>query len=688
MDSPKLLQPSENNSIEDKPQHLPQMRPVSLETPASLQDRYRFIRQIGHGSQGKVFLAESRATGKRVAIKQLNIESVKNWKEYDLFHREAEVLRSLDIRGIAKLYETIECLDDNPPCSYIVQEYIQGQTLNDMLKAGHRFSLTRVYGIIIQLLDILEKLHSHEPPVIHRDIKPSNIILRPVDGDNYMVHLIDFGAVANPQVQSGGSTVAGTYGYMPPEQLTGKPQPASDIYALAAVAVHLMAGRSPADMPVKDFHLIFEPDLQNLPPVVVNTLRQMLEPDISKRLTDIPKIKKLFDGFLNNTYPQVQNAYANDADYDIALRNVETLGQPGNIELWQRLRDKTPRSLPKAYRHIDLNYPIDHPSLNIGNLFVHIHKAQGIISKPNRLNYGHLKTLLIVCAAALLLVGLGFGGSYLFGTVGPGIFEVLIPIGCLILLGALLLTITDLFGLFDSILHYFTHASDVPIEPAMTKTELDHECLTNLLKEGRKTIATITEVEFVPCPDDAAEQALYICDKEYFEGVKLEENKGCSLIRLDTPMFRIKYKFNPPDDLKSTDLVHEILVNAEPEGRYKPGDPLPILYRIHNRMVNGYNTEFVDSMPFPLPLGSLMIKENVFYEDEKGELPFWRQIVTTQNHQGDEELPFSSDRIIETGAETAPDDSAAEDATLPANYAGNNTIVPNDVTSFSTYSNE
>ena len=227
----KLHHRANSNETDERPLLHVKPKPqndLQHQTPASLQDRYCFIKQIGHGSQGKVFLAESRATGKRVAIKQLNIESVKNWKEYDLFHREADVLRSLDIRGIAKLYETIECLNDSQPCSYIVQEYIQGQTLNDMLISGHRFSITRVYQIILQLLDILEKLHSHNPPVIHRDIKPSNIILRPVDGDNYMVHLIDFGAVANPQVQSGGSTVAGTYGYMPPEQLTGKPQPANE----------------------------------------------------------------------------------------------------------------------------------------------------------------------------------------------------------------------------------------------------------------------------------------------------------------------------------------------------------------------------------------------------------------------------------------------------------------------------
>ena len=63
---------------------------------------YRFIKKLGQGTQGKVFLAERLTDGLQVAIKQLTIESVKNWKSYDLFHREADILKSLDINGIAK----------------------------------------------------------------------------------------------------------------------------------------------------------------------------------------------------------------------------------------------------------------------------------------------------------------------------------------------------------------------------------------------------------------------------------------------------------------------------------------------------------------------------------------------------------------------------------------------------------
>ena len=262
-----------------------------------LSERYQTVKVLGHGAQATVYQAERLSDHTQVAIKKLNIGSVKTWKEYDLFHREADVLSSLKLDGIAEFYEATDDLEAIQPCSYIVQEYIQGRSLQDMIQSGSRFSIDRIYEIILQLLDLLEKLHTHEPPIIHRDIKPSNVLLRPREGAWYQVCIIDFGAVANPQVQGGGSTVAGTLGYMPPEQLTGKPTPASDIYALGAVAVYMLTGKSPADMPVKDFHLIFEPDMQNMMPAVVETLRQMLEPDSAKRLCDYDILRNRFKDF-------------------------------------------------------------------------------------------------------------------------------------------------------------------------------------------------------------------------------------------------------------------------------------------------------------------------------------------------------------------------------------------------------
>ena len=120
-----------------------------MKTPASLQGKYIFITELGHGAQAKIYSALRLSDQQSVVIKQLNIGSVKTWKEYDLFQREAKVLESIHISGVAQFYDAIDCLEDDPPCSYIVQEYIAGASLAQMIKAGHRFKVDDVYDILI-----------------------------------------------------------------------------------------------------------------------------------------------------------------------------------------------------------------------------------------------------------------------------------------------------------------------------------------------------------------------------------------------------------------------------------------------------------------------------------------------------------------------------------------------------------
>ena len=472
-------------------------------TPSSLAGKYQFIKKLGQGSQAKVFLARRLCDNQTVAIKQIDIESVSNWKEYDLFQREVNVLSSLDINGVALFYEAIECLDDTPPRSYLVQEYIAGESLGAMLKAGHRFSTDVVYDIIIQLLTILYQLQNRTIPIIHRDIKPSNIMLTPVNG-GYYVTLIDFGAVANPQVQSGGSTTAGTFGYMPPEQLMCKPQPASDIYALGAVAVELFTGKSPADLPTKDFHLIFEHEMQSQPPALVSTLRKMLEPDCTRRLSDCVQLIQTFKYYKKGEFKLRSDLTPLDSAYSKKLQEVTSFGAPGNIDLWQALDDKTPREIPQAYaRH---NWIVQNNTQKVFNL------KKDSTDKENKI---------------------------------------------------------------------------YPIP----------EMVSDLLKFGRKTIATIVSIKYVPVANSTQLKDL--------------------MATPDKPAFRVRYKFNPPDDFRSEDLIHECMVYNEPENTYRVGDPFPILYYLDGENFD----EVVISMPFPYPLEDIS-ESSIVYWSTPGE-EYW-----------------------------------------------------------------
>ena len=568
------------------------------QTPPSLREKYTLIREIGHGTQGRIYLAEQNSDHTKVAIKQLNIESVKNWKAYDLFQREAQTLASLHIDGVAKFYEAIECLEDTPPCSYIVQEYIHAQSLSDMLKAGHRFSLNRVYDIIMQLLDILKQLHSHEPPVIHRDIKPSNILLKALGGDDYEVYLIDFGAVANPQVQGGGSTVAGTFGYMAPEQLTGKPCPASDIYSLGAVAVYLISGKSPADMPIKDFHLIFEPDMQNMPMALVNTLRSMLEPDLQKRLCDIDTLRERFLRFYRSIYhtQDCQTVPVSEIELLNRLRHVQNYGEDGNLDIWQSLPDEIPRKIPNIdfFMQTDELFQI-HPPECEKFCFTEIAGSRmldNILDEQEIEKAKHnvfAKAIPIVCLATVLF---GFLASTAnqsspIARLYWAIFALLFVSFFFLYIGHLMMTENKKQRLYLQYNNAQKTLSERPNYMMFYKNLSVGDLRASIINNGRKTIATICSIKYLPTHQNNVENVHMERSEQFLNGEIV-----CAYACHGHPCFEIQYKFNPPDDKREEDIVHSIIVHDDPTPYLKIGDPLPILYRIlPTEFVNGIKPE-------------------------------------------------------------------------------------------------
>ncbi len=519
---------------------------LDSQLPEALQSKYRYIRELGRGAQGRVFLAERQSDGIRVAIKQLNIESVKNWKAYDLFKREAAVLEGLQIDGIARFYEAVEYLEGENPYACIVQEYIPGRTLQDLLRQGHRFDVHSVYNIALQVLTILQNLHGHVPPIIHRDIKPSNLLLVPLNNNQYKVWLIDFGAVANPQIQGGGSTVAGTYGYMAPEQLMGNPGPACDIYALAAVLVYMMSGVSPADMPVKDFHLIFEPEMQSAHPSVVKVLRQMLEPKIEDRLTDIEQLKTTFTQFIHDEFllKDISTlAEWSSLQLNNKLRDIQEYGEAGNIELWQRLPEQTPRDIPECceselsnLQQLELNDII--VSSNDDVMFTSLFGK--IIG--NTLVY----TIAPLVLPVIILYSIGDGPGLAVGLILELVLIYLfiqLPLVMLkiyiVMIGICILVVvadklSDKSNYKKAIKNWLKGLRKKVDTRSSTNGTLgdDEDLQKNLqkwkksvFKEGRKTIARITKIEYVPI-----ERNMFKFNNEYSEF-------GLMLLKPSQPQF-------------------------------------------------------------------------------------------------------------------------------------------------------
>jgi predicted Ser/Thr protein kinase len=211
----------------------------------TIAGRYELTRELGHGAFGRTFLARDRTDDRAVAIKVLDRRAAADWKAYELFEREAAVLRSLRHHGVPEVYDLFRDVWDGAPATFLIMEYVEGVSLGQMIGEQRQLESAEVVHVFLELLGILDYLHGRVPPVLHRDIKPSNIILRP-DGTPA---LVDFGSVRRVFLdpEEAGSTVVGTYGYMPYEQYMGQASPASDLYALGATFLHLLTGRPPRD---------------------------------------------------------------------------------------------------------------------------------------------------------------------------------------------------------------------------------------------------------------------------------------------------------------------------------------------------------------------------------------------------------------------------------------------------------
>ncbi len=244
------------------------------------ETHYQIAGILGEGGSGTTYRAQIVGTKRFVALKQLSLARMDDWKAIDLFEREAQILPQLDHPAIPRYidYFTIDMPTDRN--FYIVQELAHGKTLSDLSTSGWRCTETEVKDIASQILDILSYLHNFTPPVIHRDLKPSNI-LRTESGQ---ISLVDFGAVrqAYHDTFMRGSTVVGTFGYMAPEQFRSQALPATDLYGLGATLLALLTHRSPAELTQSNLKLSFRNKIQ-VSPTFADWLEKMLEPDPADR---------------------------------------------------------------------------------------------------------------------------------------------------------------------------------------------------------------------------------------------------------------------------------------------------------------------------------------------------------------------------------------------------------------------
>jgi serine/threonine protein kinase, bacterial len=213
-------------------------QPLSVE---QIIRQYQVLRTLGQGGMGTTYLAWDPAgqiarQPKLLVLKQMNADMAKIAKAQELFEREAHTLKSLNHPGIPKYYDFF--VEDGK--KYLAMELVHGQDLEKRIYTNGPVTPNQAIAWMIQTCEILDYLHSQEPPLIHRDIKPANLMVR--NHDNHIV-VLDFGAVK--EIGTAPGTRIGAEGYCAPEQERGQPLTQSDLYAIGPTLIFLLAGENP-----------------------------------------------------------------------------------------------------------------------------------------------------------------------------------------------------------------------------------------------------------------------------------------------------------------------------------------------------------------------------------------------------------------------------------------------------------
>jgi len=210
-----------------------------------LGGRYQLEERIGGGGMAIVYKAKDLLLHRTVAVKVLRPQFGIDEDFINRFRREAQAVASLSHPNVVSVYDVGQ--DDDT--HYIVMEYIEGQTLKDLINQHGALPIEEAIRIAVQVCDALE--HAHQNKIIHRDIKPHNILI----GNNGRVKVTDFGIAraATSATITHTNSVLGSVHYFSPEQARGGfTAEKSDIYSLGIVLYEMVTGQLPfsGDSPI------------------------------------------------------------------------------------------------------------------------------------------------------------------------------------------------------------------------------------------------------------------------------------------------------------------------------------------------------------------------------------------------------------------------------------------------------
>jgi serine/threonine protein kinase len=276
-----------------------------LDEGTVLNNRYEIVRKIGGGGMGAVYLASDKNLGGVLrAVKEMvqsYIEETQQDKAVADFKRESMLLTSLEHQAIPTIFDYF--YDEKEARFYLVMKYISGGDLSSRLRSAPegRIDEKSVTEWAIQVADVLEYLHRHQPPIVYRDLKPANIM---IDGNSGRIMLIDFGIARWVNKEEKGVTAVGTMGYAPPELFSGNVEARSDIYSLGSTMFHLLTGADPQSNPLLIFDFQKNPRPRQINPQLSDQMERILmrsvEYNSEKRFSSAEEMKQVLQEQLDN----------------------------------------------------------------------------------------------------------------------------------------------------------------------------------------------------------------------------------------------------------------------------------------------------------------------------------------------------------------------------------------------------
>ena len=205
-----------------------------MSTPHHLSDRYELGETLGFGGMSEVHFARDLRLHRDVAIKVLRADLARDPSFYLRFRREAQNAAKLNHPTIVQVFDTGEAETEDGPLPFIVMEYVDGDTLRDVLRASGTVSPRQAMTWMADVAAAMD--FSHRNGIVHRDMKPANVMIDKTGA----VKVMDFGIARamsdSTSTMTQTSAVMGTAQYLSPEQARGiKVDPRSDIYSMGCV---------------------------------------------------------------------------------------------------------------------------------------------------------------------------------------------------------------------------------------------------------------------------------------------------------------------------------------------------------------------------------------------------------------------------------------------------------------------